>query len=479
MTATEIACSLCLNSLRLAPAPQPQRSTVEQDSKGTGEAQGAVIAKKELTYSEALRLASQWHADQQIEPAERLYRTLLGIAPDDPNTTHYLGVLLCQSARPEEGLVLIERSLQMDASVAAWHNNLGNVMLDAGRFDEAAQAYERCLALDPDHGEVLNNLAVLQRRLGRLAEAEATLVRAVARKPEFAGSHHNLAALCFEQKRIDEGLAHCVNALQLEPRNASTRHILGLALRRLGRQEEAAQTYREWLALEPDSEQAHHYLAACTGENVPERASLRYVEKVFDDFAASFDAKLASLDYCAPQLVGEAVGRLCGSGDGSLAVLDAGCGTGLCAPWLVPYAGRLVGVDLSQAMLDQAAARACYDELVKADLVAFLQSQLSAFDLIVSADTLCYFGRLDEAMQGAANALRGGGVLCFTVEVHEDGMEPYRLNPHGRYSHHPSYVVSVLEGAGFDGMDFAEVVLRQELAMPVAGWLVSARRRAS
>lgn len=452
---------------------------MEQDSQVRGEAPGKVVEKKELTYLEALKLASQLHSDQQIEPAERLYRMLLDIQPDDPNVMHYLGVLLCQSARPEEGLVLIQRSLQRDASVAAWHNNLGNVMLDAGRLDEASQAYQRCLDLDPDHGEVLNNLAVLQRRLGKFADAEATLLRAVERKPEFAGSHHNLAALCFEKKRIDEGLAHCVKALQLEPRNASTRHVLGLALMRLGRQEEAAQTYREWLALEPDSEQALHYLAACTGENVPERASQMYVEKVFDDFAASFDAKLASLDYRAPQLVGEAVGRLYGSSHRSLAVLDAGCGTGLCAPWLAPYAGRLVGVDLSQAMLDQAAARACYDELVKADLVAFLQSQLSAFDLIVSADTLCYFGHLDGAIQGAANALRADGLLCFTVEIHEDGMEPYRLNPHGRYSHHRSYVESVLQGAGFDGMDFAEVVLRQELAMPVAGWLVSARYRAS
>ncbi len=76
--------------------------------------------------------------------------------------------------------------------------------------------------------------------------------------------------------------------------------------------------------------------------------------------------------------MGEAVGRLFGSGDASLAVLDAGCGTGLCAPWLVPYAHRLVGVDLSQAMLDKAAARACYDELAKADLVAFLQSRSAA-----------------------------------------------------------------------------------------------------
>ena len=35
----------------------------------------------------------------------------------------------------------------------------------------------------------------------------------------------------------------------------------------------------------------------------------------------------------------------------SLDVLDAGCGTGLCGPLVAPYARRLVGVDLSEAML--------------------------------------------------------------------------------------------------------------------------------
>ena len=437
-----------------------------------------VVEEKELTYHEAMNLASQLHRGHQIEPAERLYRALLEVQPADPNPMHYLGVLMCQSGRLEQGLPLIQRSLEVDASVAAWHNNLGNVMLDAGRFDEASQAYQRCLALDPDHGEVLNNLGVMQRKLGQLAEAETTLMQAVARNPGFAGAHHNLAALCFDQRRIAEGLAHCAEALRLEPRHAHTRRVLGLVLGGLGRNEEAAQIYREWLELEPDSEQARHYLAGCTGEQVPERASPTYVAKVFDDFAASFDAKLQSLDYRAPQLVGEAVGRLFGSGDGSLAVLDAGCGTGLCAPWLVPYAHRLVGVDLSQAMLDQAAARACYNELAKADLVAFLQSHSPDLDLIVSADTLCYFGRLDEALQAAAAALRAGGALCFTVEAHDDAQRPYWLHPHGRYSHHRSYIESLLQVAGFDAPDVSSVVLRHEFGTPVAGWLVAARRRA-
>ena len=38
---------------------------------------------------------------------------------------------------------------------------------------------------------------------------------------------------------------------------------------------------------------ARHMLAACSGRDVPERASNGFIETTFDSFAASFEAKLA------------------------------------------------------------------------------------------------------------------------------------------------------------------------------------------
>src|SRR4029450_12104702 len=116
-----------------------------------------------------------------------------------------------------------------------------------------------------------------------------------------------------------------------------------------------------------------------------------------------------------------------------LPIRDAGCGTGLCAPFLSPYAQALVGVDLSANMLEKARVRGLYTQLVKGELVQFLRTQAPQ-DIVVSADTLCYFGRLEEAIQAMHGALRPGGHAVFTLEAHEAEGE-YRLNPHGRYSH--------------------------------------------
>ena len=100
----------------------------------------------------------------------------------------------------------------------------------------------------------------------------------------------------------------------------------------------------------------------------------------------------------------------------SLDVLDAGCGTGLCGPLIAPYARRLVGVDLSARMLAQAKTKNVYDELVKCELTAYLRDSPGAFDAIVSADTLVYFGPLQDVVAASARALRPGGRLIFTVE---------------------------------------------------------------
>ena len=79
-----------------------------------------------------------------------------------------------------------------------------------------------------------------------------------------------------------------------------------------------------------------------------------------------------------------------------LDVLDAGCGTGLCGPLVAPYARRLVGVDLSEGMLVHAKEKNVYHALMKAELTDYLHDNSEAFDLIVSADTLVYFGDLRE-----------------------------------------------------------------------------------
>jgi predicted TPR repeat methyltransferase len=136
-----------------------------------------------------------------------------------------------------------------------------------------------------------------------------------------------------------------------------------------------------------------------------------------------------------------------------------------------------VGVDLSARMLARAERRQVYSALNKAELTAFIEAEPAAsYDLIVSADTLCYFGDLGAVARVMARALRPGGWLVFTVEsLQGECAGGFHLNPHGRYSHRELYLREVLGNAGLDDVRVQAAHLRTEGGKPVDGFVVSAR----
>jgi len=232
------------------------------------------------------------------------------------------------------------------------------------------------------------------------------------------------------------------------------------------------------LSLEPDNPLARHLLSACTGQEVPARASDECVRNIFEGFADSFDQILENLQYRAPALVAEAAADVAGAPEGRLDILDAGCGTGLCGEHVKPFARRLVGVDLSLEMLKRAGVRKLYDDLILGELTAFVGAVPAAWDLVVSADTLVYFGDLAPVMAAALRGLRPGGHLVFTLERASEAEAPqgFRINPHGRYSHTEPYVRRVLSAARLEPRRLTHVHLRLELKKPVEGLLVVAAR---
>jgi predicted TPR repeat methyltransferase len=428
--------------------------------------------------AQRLQQAMQCHGGGRLDEAEAAYRAVLAAEPANPDALHLLGVLQAQRGRHDEAAELITAAIAANPHEPMFHNNLGNVCTERGRLDEAEASYLRALQLDGSRVDALNNLGVLLGARGNADGAEQVLRRVVELAPDFADARQNLANHLFRCGRLSEAVQQCMDGLVVAPRSAVLRRLLGVSYSMLGMKDEATAVWRAWLQAEPGNVLAEHHLRACTGEDVPARAADAYVQRVFDGFAASFDAKLASLSYRAPELVAQAVARHAGAPQRDRDVLDAGCGTGLCAPLLAPWARQLVGVDLSAGMLEKARARGGYDELVQGELVTFLRERGRRWDLIVSADTLCYFGALEAFAAAAAASLRPHGRLVFTVEALDaaggDAGADHRLLEHGRYSHRRGYVQGVLQAAGLDVLETSGAVLRTEGGEPVHGWVVAA-----
>ena len=432
----------------------------------------------ELELADALSLAVALHRAGRLAEAGELYERILEVDPQQPDALNFLGIVLLHRGRIGDAIALLEKSIAIDPSRPDVYNNLGNVLLAAERVDDALAAYEKAIEIDGRHASALNNLGIIYKAQRRFEDAENAYRRALAIDPAHVEAYSNYGNLHSARGDIHKALQCFCKALTLRPHDSVARKHIALAYAWLGDLETAAKVYREWLAEEPDHPGVRHLLAACSGENVPERAADAYIEQTFDAFSRTFDSRLAILEYCAPQLVADALERAAVAPERRHQVLDVGCGTGLCGPLLVPYAAKLVGVDLSSGMLEKARARGVYDELVKSELTYYLSSCASAFDIIVSADTLIYLGVLEAAFGGAFGALRPGGILAFTLEAAEEADAPngHRLNPHGRYSHAWGYVERTLRDAGYTGLEVRKAVLRQERGEPVAGFVVTARK---
>lgn len=425
---------------------------------------------------EAFEHAQILQRNEKYDVAESIYQEILQQIPDEPNTVNFLGVLRHQQGRSDEAIELLRRASELLPDEPGPLVNLGNVLIERERFDEAAEALRRALDLKPESAAMIyNNFGIACMRCGDL-RAEPAFLEALKLEPERADVHFNYARLLYQTGRFRESAAHSIQALTTDPTLASSRKLLSMSYFVLGENDKAIENLMEWKALEPDNPEVDHHLAACGQAAVPERASDDYVQHVFDGFAASFDRKLQQLGYRAPQLITDALSAVAHRVPASAVVLDAGCGTGLCGPLLRPFSARLDGVDLSAGMLEKARAHPEYDALHQAELTAFLQERPDTYDVVVSADTLCYFGDLSGFLAAAHRSLRGSGLLLFSLEALMDEGKDYQLHIHGRYSHAKAYVLGQLAARGFAVISIEQHVLRQELIESVQGWIVTAQR---
>jgi predicted TPR repeat methyltransferase len=156
--------------------------------------------------------------------------------------------------------------------------------------------------------------------------------------------------------------------------------------------------------------------------------------------------------------------------------VDLGCGTGLAARHLRPERERLVGVDVSPRMLAKAAKRRSYDDLVEADMIAFLEQTEETFDLVFVADALIYLGALDAFLRAAARVMPAGALLAFNVETTDAA--PYALLPSGRFAHELS-ALRKTAATWFTSCAEQTTVLRTEASTPVEGALFLFERRAA
>ena len=248
-----------------------------------------------------------------------------------------------------------------------------------------------------------------------------------------------------------------------------------MIFQRSGDAEHAIICFRRGLALDPDdSNGAGLALAHLGAAAVPDRPSAAYLDRHYAHRAVHWDR---GVRVAGAHQGGDGIRRafdaLIGTA-ASLAILDAGCGTGLCGSFLRPLARRLVGVDLSASMIARAEEKGLHDRLVRADLVEHMRAHVSAYDLVVGAAVLIHFGDLASAFAAAWRTLRPRGLFALTL-FEQDGAAP-AITSFSCHAHSAPYVAAEARAAGFALRRVERIVHEYHDQQPIPGLVVVLER---
>jgi predicted O-linked N-acetylglucosamine transferase (SPINDLY family) len=213
-----------------------------------------------LNVAEALTLGTRHHQAGQLADAERIYRQVLTVEPDNPQALHLLGLLAMQGRQFEMAIELIGRAIRGDRRQATFHANLGEALRHAGRLDDAIAAYRTALTIQPGVAQIHVMLAGAQLSAGRTDEAIANLREALRLSPEDNPARTRLGHALHEQGQLSEAEVCFRRVLRADPRSAEAHFNLAGVLQSQSKHDDAAASYQTVLQLNPDTVEAHNNL---------------------------------------------------------------------------------------------------------------------------------------------------------------------------------------------------------------------------
>lgn len=238
-----------------------------------------------------------------LADAERAYRQVIAIAPDNADALLQLGILNGHLRCFAEAEACLERAALLQPTVPVSRSALGMVRAQQGRFADALACFDAALALDPVHVPALVGRGDAARDLGRLLVAEESFRRAasaapgvweirfgwagaladlgrfdeavrlyealLAQRPQSAAAQFNLACVLRDRDRGDEAVCHYEAALAADANFAPARVSLALTLQQLGRPADALAVASDALQRHPGDAGARAAYAAIAGQHAP------------------------------------------------------------------------------------------------------------------------------------------------------------------------------------------------------------------
>ncbi|KAH8725703.1 S-adenosyl-L-methionine-dependent methyltransferase [Phaeosphaeriaceae sp. PMI808] len=146
--------------------------------------------------------------------------------------------------------------------------------------------------------------------------------------------------------------------------------------------------------------------------------------QLYDEWANTYDSDMGKEDFTAPRLVAEAAVRGLSLNHlqtqkealNNLAIVDAGCGTGLVGIELAKFGAKDIdGLDISNGMLEVALKTGKYKDLKIADLTTRLPVGDGTYDALTCCGTFTHGHLGPEPLGEFVRVVKIGGIVVATI----------------------------------------------------------------
>lgn len=389
--------------------------------------------------SATFQLAQLYHAEKSYLKALSLYEKILDIQPDDPECLNKIGLIHLEQDRFDEGLASLEKAFKINPELTDIHHNLACLYLHNKDYQQALTHWMKYLKTNTDL-DTYYNIGVCYLYLGRYDDCTAHLFHVIKKDPNHYKSLINLGAAFLQKNHPSSACTYYRRAQEISPTPAIA-----------------------------------HILSALEQSSKPDSMPSDYVVDLFDNYAFHYDNHLCDvLDYQLPKHIQHLVQSHLNLEQGSQFSLDLGCGTGLSGQVVKPFCSSLNGIDISPNMIELAQKKSLYDSLICADIMTLQTQFIQKVELLLTADTVPYFGDLNPLFHLAQQYLQSRGYWLLSIE--SDYNQPFNLMTSARFSHSPDYLSALASQYGFSIFHSENIQLRTQQNQYITGMLFALQR---
>jgi tetratricopeptide (TPR) repeat protein len=184
-------------------------------------------AKGEETKEQLLSRAKDYLAAEQYDKAEKEYRKVLGLAPDDPTALRQLGIIYHDQGQIPQAYPLLKKSAELEPDDPEIQLKLGLIFLSGRQYAQARDAAVQVLEKQPGNEQALL-LLVDASRTPRDIEDARKFIQSLREKDQERPSYHLALGVSYlRQNEPARAESEFKAALNLDPKSTQTYAALG------------------------------------------------------------------------------------------------------------------------------------------------------------------------------------------------------------------------------------------------------------